>query len=414
MNFLVSILGTLYYTTALSVIAVYTLGLAIFFRNAAMPSPKGLRRANPTVSLVIPTYNEASIIGQKLDNVLKIDYPREKLEVIVVDSASTDETRTIVYRFAEEHAHQLNLVLIEQPFRRGKSEAINEAMRRVRSEILILTDADVTFPSNSVSRLVENLYESEIGAVSGVEVPVGARSFLANLESGYRRIYTAVRLAEASIDTPFMCESELSAYKTELLEPLRPGTVCDDVELTVTVRRKGLRAVYASNVPFFESEADKLGPKFKHKFRRGMNNQHALLQNSSVLFGRNLGNYGSIVFPFEFFVHIVSPVLLTVALFSFLAFAVLAPIASAIALLTTIVLSLPTLVLTRLLVNRYRGVENESPRGSGYWVLGAFAFLAFQLLLMASLLKLAFGGPQVNWQQIPGTRVAVEAAAQSV
>jgi len=411
MSFLVSILGTVYYTTAFAVIIVYTLGLTILFGVHTMPSPRSQGRTSPSVSLVIPTYNEASIIRRKLDNVIQIDYPLEKLEVIVVDSASTDETRSIVNRFAEEHAHQVNLVLIEQPVRRGKSEAINEAMRRVRSEIVILTDADVTFPPDSVSRLIENFDRPEIGAVSGVEIPVGARSFLASLESGYRRVYTAVRLAEASIDTPFMCESELSAYKTELLEPLRPGTVCDDVELTVAVRRKGFRAVYASNVPFFETEADKLGPKLKHKFRRGMNNQHALLQNSSVLFSRNLGKYGTVVFPFEFFVHVLSPVLLTIALVSFLGFEVTTPISAAIALLTTILLSFPMLVVTYFLVNRYRGIEIKSDHGSGPWMLGAIAFLAFQLLLTASLFKLAFGAPQVNWQQISGTRVPVTVEA---
>jgi cellulose synthase/poly-beta-1,6-N-acetylglucosamine synthase-like glycosyltransferase len=411
MSFLIAMLASIYYTTAIATIVVYALGLAILFGSAARPSHRIPRRGEPTVSLVIPTYNEASIIGRKLDNVLQIDYPRDKLEVIVVDSASTDETRNIVNTFAKNHVHQVNLILIEQPIRRGKSEAINEAVHRVKSEILILTDADVTFPSNSVSRLVENFSEPQIGAVSGVEIPVGAKSFLTGLEYGYRRIYTSVRLAEATVDTPFMCESELSAYKTELLEPLRPGTVCDDVELTLTMRSKGFRAVYASNVPFFETEADKLGPKLKHKFRRGMNNQHALIQNSSVLFSRKFGKYGTIVFPFEFFVHILSPVLLTTALFSFLGLAIAAPISAVIALLTSIVLSLPVLGVVGASVNRYRGTQSGGPQGSGSWVLGGMAFLAFQLMLMASLIKLAFRGPQVNWQQIPGTRVPVSVEA---
>jgi cellulose synthase/poly-beta-1,6-N-acetylglucosamine synthase-like glycosyltransferase len=404
-------LGTLFYVTALAVIAVYTLGLGILFVGSAERSPRSQLRAKPTVSIVIPTYNEASIILQKLDNVLRIDYPREKLEVIVVDSASTDETRSLVNRFAMEHAHQINIVLLEQPVRRGKSEAINEALRRVRSEILILTDADVTFPPDSVSRLTEEIGRPEIGAVSGVEIPVGERSFLANLESGYRRVYTAVRLAEASSDTPFMCESELSAYKTELLEPLRPGTVCDDVELTVTVRRKGFRAIYAADVPFFETEADTLRPKLRHKFRRGMNNQHALLRNSSVLFNRSLGKYGTVVFPFEFFVHVVSPVLLTLALVSFVAIAIITPISALAAILTTMVLSLPLLVVTYWLVNRYRGITTKNLQGSGPWLLGAIAFLGFQLLLTASLFELVFRGPQVNWQQISGTRVPVTVEA---
>jgi len=163
--------------------------------------------------------------------------------------------------FAGEHKREINLVLIEQPARLGKSEAINEALRSVRSEIMVLTDADVTFPPGSVRKLVESFDGSGIGAVSGVEVPVGGSSFLAEIEADYRRIYTAIRMAEAQTDTPFMCESELSAYKRELLEPLRPGVVCDDVELTVAVRSKGFKAVYASDILFFFSEVIQRRPK---------------------------------------------------------------------------------------------------------------------------------------------------------
>jgi len=341
MTFLISTLEVVYYATIGIVIIAYTLGLFLLNKGSPRPSSRRMSQFVPTVSLVIPTYNEASIIRQKLENVLQIDYPREKFEVVVVDSASNDETGNIVKKFAGEHRREVNIVLIEQPVRRGKSEAINEALRSVRSEIIVLTDADVTFPPGSVRKLVENFEGSEIGAVSGVEVPVGGKSFLTGIEADYRRIYTAIRMAEAETDSPFMCESELSAYRRELLEPLRPGVVCDDVELTVMVRSKGFKALYAPDVSFLETEAGKLRPKLQHKLRRGMNNQHALLQNSNVLFSRNLGKYGTIVFPFEFFVHIVSPLLLTVSLVFFLSLLVFSPISALIALLATASLSIP-------------------------------------------------------------------------
>src|SRR4029077_6377844 len=366
----------------------------------------------PTVSLVIPTYNEASVIRQKLENVLQLDSPRDKLEVVVVDSASSDETRSIVDRFAAEHRREINLVLIEQPVRRGKSEAINEALRSVRSEILVLTDADVSFRPNSLLKLVQNFGRSEIGAVSGVEVPVGGKSFLTCIEADYRRIYTAIRMAEAETDTPFMCESELSAYRREILEPLRPGVVCDDVELTVTIRSKGFKAVYAPEVSFFETEAGDLRPKLQHKLRRGMNNQHALLQNSRVLFDRKFGSYGTLVFPFEFFVHIVSPILLTLSLVFLLGLGIFSPVSALFALLVTAILSLPAFAIMHSLLSRYRESDVGLLHGTGSWIFGAAAFLGFQLILLVGLLKLGFKGPQLNWQQVPGTRVpiAVEAS----
>ena len=413
MTFLVSAFVVLYYAMIGAVIIAYTLGLVLLHRNSPKPRSRKISQLVPSVSLVIPTYNEASVIRQKLENVLDLDYPMEKLEVVIVDSASDDETGNIVKKFAEEHRGDINLVLMEQPVRQGKSEAINEALRSVRSEIIVLTDADVTFPPSSVRRLVENFGSSEVGAVSGVEVPVGGKSFLTGIEADYRRIYTAIRMAEAETDSPFMCESELSAYRRELLEPLRPGVVCDDVELTVAVRSKGFKALYAPDVSFLETEAGKLKPKLQHKLRRGMNNQHALLQNSGVLFSRNLGKYGTVVFPFEFFVHIVSPVLLTVSLVFFLALAVFSPISALIALFATAILSIPALGTLHSLINRYRGTDVAGLHGTGSWVFGAVAFLGFQLVLLVGLLKLGFKGPQINWQQVPGTRVPITVEAST-
>jgi cellulose synthase/poly-beta-1,6-N-acetylglucosamine synthase-like glycosyltransferase len=411
-TFLISTLEGFYYVTIAVVIIAYTLGLFLLYKGSPIPLFRKMSQIVPTVSLVIPTYNEASVIRQKLENVLQLDYPREKFEVVVVDSASNDETGNIVKKFAGEHRREINLVLIEQPVRRGKSEAINEALRNITSEIIVLTDADVTFPPRSVLKLVENFAGSEVGAVSGVEVPVGGKSFLTGIEADYRRIYTAIRMAEADTDSPFMCESELSAYRRELLEPLRPGVVCDDVELTVTVRSKGFKALYAPDVSFLETEASKLRPKLQHKLRRGMNNQHALFQNSKVLFSRNLGKYGTIVFPFEFFVHIVSPVLLTVSLVFFLGLVIFSPISALIALVATAILSIPALAILRGLISRYRGTDVAGLHGTGSWIFGAVAFLGFQLVLLVGLVKLGFKGPQTNWQQVPGTRVpiAVEAS----
>jgi cellulose synthase/poly-beta-1,6-N-acetylglucosamine synthase-like glycosyltransferase len=406
-TFLVSALEVVYYVTIGVVVIAYTLGLFLLYKSSPRPPSRRMSQLVPTVSLVIPTYNEASIIRQKLENVLQLDYPREKFEVVVVDSASNDGTGNIVKKFAGEHRREINIVLIEQPVRRGKSEAINEALRSVRSEIIVLTDADVTFPPHSIWKLVENFDRTEIGAVSGVEVPVGGKSFLTGIEADYRRIYTAIRMAEAETDSPFMCESELSAYRRELLKPLRPGVVCDDVELTVMVRSKGFKALYAPDVSFLETEAGKLGPKLQHKLRRGMNNQHALLQNSKVLFNRKLGKYGTIVFPFEFFVHIVSPVLLTVSLVFFLGLVGFSPISALVAFVATAILSTPALAILRGLIGRYRGTDVAGLHGTGSWVVGAVAFLGFQFVLLVGLLKLGFKGPQMNWQQVPGTRIPI-------
>ena len=409
----VFLLESFLYSTVVALALGYTISLLFLFlhaRNYKPPIPSG---SLPTVSLIIPTYNEASVIGRKLDNVLQVAYPREMLEVIVVDSASTDNTQGIVRNFAARHQGELRLRLVEQSSRMGKTEALNEALRQAKSEVFALTDADVTFPPDSLARLVAHLEDPTIAAVSGVEVPTGTGTTAHSIEADYRRIYTAIRMAEASTDTPFMCESELSAYRRAALEPLRPGGMCDDIELTVAVRSKGYKSKYDLHSPFFESEAGTVVSKLKHKFRRGMANQHALIRNANVLFNRTFGRYGSVVYPFEFFVHIISPVLMAVIFCLFVASVVFSPLSALVAVGIALALALPSLAMVHRLMNMYASREMSRLEGTGSWILGALAFLAFQGVLLASLVRLAVRGPQVKWEQVPETRKSLTVASSA-
>ena len=399
-------LDAFFYGAVMLLSVVYTLGLSTLLLGAKEYRAEPRGKFNPTVALVIPTYNEAAVIPRKLENIRQLDYPRDKLQIVIVDSASTDDTISLVKRFVVDNAGNLACTLLEQPVRMGKSEAINEALRHVDAEILILTDADVTFPSGSLYEIVAGFQDPRIGAVSGVEVPVGGDDMMGGVEGDYRRIYTAIRMAEASVDTPFMCESEFSAYRRELLQPLRPGTMCDDIELTVGVRSKGYRAEYDLGASFFEAEAGTFKSKIRHKFRRGMANQHALLRNHNVLFNKAYGKYGTLVYPFEFFTHIISPLLLVIAVSFLTALAVTNPAALPIAVLVSGLSALPSLVIMQRLMDKYSSKDLEGVRGTGSWLLAAAAFLLFQFALLASLIRLIVKGPVVKWGQISETRTS--------
>jgi hypothetical protein len=218
-------------------------------------------------------------------------------------------------------------------------------------------------------------------------------------------------MAEASADTPFMCESELSAYRRELLQPLRSGTVCDDIELTVGVRSKGYRGEYDLEVSFFETEAGTFKSKLRHKFRRAMANQHALLRNHNVLFNKSYGRYGTLVYPFEFFTHLVSPILLVLAISFLAALALTNPFGLIVPVLVAVLSALPSLAIVQRLMHKYTSKELATVRGTGSWVLAAAAFLLFQVALLASLITLIVRGPVVTWGQISETRTTVAVTA---
>ncbi len=359
----------------------------------------------------MPTYNESEVIGRRLENIAELEFPHDKLQVLVVDSASTDSTRDIVHNFEEKHGQDLQVVLMERPVRLGKAEAINAALPSVQSEYVVLTDADVTNPRQALSQLLLNFRDKTVGAASGVEIPVGARTLASSLESGYKAIYTAVRMAEAATDTPFMCESEFSAYRKEALRPLRPGCMCDDIELTVALRSTGLRGIYDGKALFLEQEAGTLTSKLRHKFRRGMANQHALLRTSSVLFDKKFGKYGSIVFPFEFLTHIISPIGVSFGLAMLLIILILSPLTGITAIILSLLAITPSISILYLLTKRYETGRMIGLKGRLDWIAGAAAFLFFQVALLASLAQLGIQGPKLKWEKISETRAGPTAEA---
>ena len=95
----------------------------------------------PKVTVIVPTYNEAKLIEKKLDNIAEQEYPRNKLEVIVVDSASTDKTPEKVREWVGKHP-ELNLKLIVEPVRKGKAHALNTALKHSQGEIVVIIDVD--------------------------------------------------------------------------------------------------------------------------------------------------------------------------------------------------------------------------------------------------------------------------------
>ncbi len=337
------------------------------------------------------------MIERRLNNISELDFPHGKMRVIVVDSASTDATCDIARRFADAHRNDLSVTVIEQSARLGKADAINEALRSVTSDYFVLTDADVTNPSGALSQLISNFQEDGVGAASGVEIPVAEHTFASRIENGYKAMYTAVRMAEDGLDTPFMCESEFSAYRRDALKPLRPGCMCDDIELTVGLRSTGLRGAYDQSVRFYEREAGTIGSKLRHKLRRGMANQHALIRTRSSLFNGKLGNYGRIVFPFEFFVHIVSPILVALGFGTLLGILITLPTVAIIAVL-------PAMVILYSLTRKYDTGRMMEIGGGLDLLAGVAAFAFFQVALLASLVKLGIKGPSLKWGKISDTR----------
>jgi cellulose synthase/poly-beta-1,6-N-acetylglucosamine synthase-like glycosyltransferase len=202
----------------------------------------------PKVTIVVPTYNEAGLIGERLDNIASQDYPKELLEIIVVDSASSDGTPSIVREWAESH-RDFKVVLVEEGVRRGKASSLNSALKFASGEVVVVTDADSLWISrDTLANALSWFSDPGVGAVTCLKTPVGEG--FAGVERGYRDFYNVVRLGESKKYSTPVFHGELAAFRRDLLMGLGgfPTDIgADDSHAATLIALRGYRAIAVDN-----------------------------------------------------------------------------------------------------------------------------------------------------------------------
>jgi cellulose synthase/poly-beta-1,6-N-acetylglucosamine synthase-like glycosyltransferase len=296
MNPLVGVAGALVAATALPYLAYLALYAAV--RPSGSPAEK--RDAEPTVSIVLPTYNESGIIETKLDDVVSLDYPMEKVELVVVDS-SDDETPELVEEYFADREHP-DLNLIREQDRRGLAPALNDAYAAAANEIVVKTDCDSYVGTDALREAAANLSDPEVAAVTGQSAEVLGGS---EVEAGYRGVQAHIQTLESHLDSTLIFHGPFSAFENDAIVPIDPDSLADDTELALKIRRGGDRVVFDPAVRYKEASHSEFGKRRLQKDRRGMGLIRLLAQHRDAL--GKYGNYGKVVLPFNWWFMIVSP-----------------------------------------------------------------------------------------------------------
>ena len=210
----------------------------------------------PTVSVVLAAGNEERVIGRKLDNLLGLDYPRDKLQIIVVSDGSTDGTDAIVRGYADR-----GVVLERLATRSGKPTAVNRGARRATGEVLLFCDARQRIAPEALRALTACLADPEVGAVSG-ELYLGA-------ERGpglYWRYEKVIRHAEGLVDSVAGATGAIFAVRRALFRELPPDCLLDDVFTPMQIMLRGYRVAFEPEAKAFDEESDLTG-EFARKAR---------------------------------------------------------------------------------------------------------------------------------------------------
>ncbi len=259
--------GALLYAYAGYPAAMYCLARLFPRRTTARP-----RLELPSATVALCAFNEAGRIAGRLENLLASDYPKDKLEIVVVSDGSTDATAEQVRALNEPRIR-----LLAQPQRSGKSHCLNLALAGAGGEIVVFCDTRQTFAPQTISKLVAHFSDPQIGAVSGsLEIDPAASSVGSGIDV-YWRIEKFLRFAESRFDSCIGCTGAVYAIRRKLFQPLPPETLLDDVVIPMQIATQGFRVA-------FEPEAVAFDPQTLEPEREKIRKRRTLAGNYQMLF----------------------------------------------------------------------------------------------------------------------------------
>jgi len=243
-------------------IAVYPFAVQLAARLSRRQGDDGEPCELPAVTLIIPARDEAAILEAKLANVLELDYPGDRLQILVANDASSDATAEIAERFSERGVQLMN-----SPEWRGKTSTINEAVKQATGDVLCCCDANVFFERDVLKRLIQRLEEKRVGAVSG---DVRLRSHESNFSGGeslYYRLERWLQRGESRIGSMTGVDGGMYVIRKELFKPLPPDTILDDFVISMQVIKQGYRIVYEPSAVATENGTPRARDEFRRRVR---------------------------------------------------------------------------------------------------------------------------------------------------
>ncbi|MFC1919416.1 glycosyltransferase [Chloroflexota bacterium] len=321
----------------------YLLTLRMSSKSQTQASKPGQK---PRVSVVVPAYNEEAVIENRLANLCSQDY-RGNMEIVVIDDGSQDRTADLVRNFISENNQDIRLLSGDE--RQGKAAALNEAFARCSGDIIVMTDADTTWEDGALTSAVSRFSNPDVGAVTGRQVLLNpSQTTATKSEQTYRGFFETLRIGESALDSTPIFNGPLSCYRKVLIRKISENSMADDSELAFQVRKQGYRCIYNPESVFYEYTPFSLKSRFTQKVRRAQGLIQLFWRERRALFNRRYGRFGTIVFPAEFFMIIVSPLLLTAFLFSLVASVVMLHIPVLIAAVAVLFLALLFLTLRKV------------------------------------------------------------------
>ena len=329
----------------------------------------------PTVALIICALNEQSVIREKMENCLALDYPAHKLHVIVVSDGSTDATASIVREYGSRGVR-----LIERSRRRGKVANLNNVVGSLREEIIAFSDANVMYHPQALRRLIAGFADPTVGCTSGKVVLTDTTTALEAPERTYYSLEWMLQEKASRFYSMAGADGAMYALRRSLFQPCPNDTLIEDFVIPLAIVNEGKRVVFRPLALGWEKGPGSLREEFRRKVRIAAGAAQALIR------GNGWPRRAPLRFWFVFLSHKFLRWLSPLAGLTVMALA----LSSSGSGLSRLVLSgaalVTTLAVLRLLTNWSTAILNAP-----------FYFLFGQLALLIGLIKGLRGRQSVLW-----------------
>jgi len=253
----------------------------------------------PKASLIIAAYNEENIIEEKIKNSLHIDYPKEKLEIIIFSDSSTDSTDKIIKKYKN---NRVKLLRIEG--RRGKTFCQNEAVKLAQGEIIIFSDANSLYEPKAIKKIIGNFSNKEVGCIVG-ELKYGKSSKnhdkkIVIGENIYWKYDQVLKRLESKASSLVAANGAIYALRKNIYEPLESTMTSDFVE-PLKLFKKGYKTLYRPEAIAWEPTAENPQEEFRRRVRIVTRCMYSFLKDKSLHSLLNPFRYG--IFAIQLWSH---------------------------------------------------------------------------------------------------------------
>ena len=277
---MIVVLAVFWISLAVSVYIYFGYPALLWIVSRLRPRPVQEGDVTPLATFVIAAYNEEKNIAAKIANTLALDYPRDRIEVLVVSNGSTDATNDIVSAWSDP---RVRLIALEKP---GKMEALNSGARQAAGEILVFTDADFLLDRHALREIARKFNDPTVGGVCGARKKTMKRDgdSTGKGEGLYGRWDRWQKIHESRIGSVFAADGLLYAIRSDLYVPIDDPAQADDIAISTRVPLQGFRLLFEPNATAWENAPVHAAEEFRRKVRVTNHSVRALVNLRGKLF----------------------------------------------------------------------------------------------------------------------------------